>query len=71
MMGKSEKRGPGTTNGAAGSESKQNKGIREGFFGPRIQLLVPFRLLGPETQKVVKSRKIIKMHKFTHFQFSG
>ena len=39
---KTEKGGAGTTNGAAGSESKQNKGVREGFFGPGIQLFAIF-----------------------------
>ena len=57
MTGKSGKGGPDTANGAAGSESKQNKGVREGFFGPRIELFAHFRLLGPKTQKTVKSRK--------------
>ena len=51
---KTEKGGPDTTSGAAGSESKQNKGVREGFFGPGIQLFALFPLLGPKTQNIVK-----------------
>ena len=43
-----------TTNGSAGSESKQNKGVREGFFGPGIQLSALFPLLAPETQNTAK-----------------
>ena len=51
---KTEKGGTDTTSGAAGSESKQNKGVREGFFGPGIQLFALFQLLGSETQNIVK-----------------
>ena len=51
---KTEKGGTDTTSGAAGSESKQNKGVREGFFGPGIQLFALFPLLGPKTQNIVK-----------------
>ncbi len=45
---KTEKGGTDTTSGAAGSESKQNKGVREDFSGPGIQLFAIFPLLGPK-----------------------
>ena len=51
---RTEKGGPDTTSGAAGSESKQNKGVRECFIGPGIQLFAIFPLLGPKTQNIVK-----------------
>ena len=53
-----EKGGPDPGNGAAGSESKQNKGVREGSFGPQKQILALFRLLGPKTQENRKKEEI-------------
>ena len=55
---KNEKGGTDTTSGAAGSESKQNKGVREGFFGPGIQLFALFPFLGPKKQNIVKGPRI-------------
>ena len=56
MKDKTGKGGPDTANGAAGSESKQNKGVREGFFGPRIELFAHFDFWA-QNAKNVKSRK--------------
>ncbi len=50
---KLKKWGTDTTSGAAGSESKQNKGVREGFFGPGIQLFTLFHFWA-KTQNIVK-----------------
>ena len=39
---KTEKGGTDTTSGAAGSESKQNKGVREGFLVPEFNFSLFF-----------------------------
>ena len=53
---KNEKGGPDASSGAAGSESKQNKGVRE-CFGPGIQLFALFPLLGAKAQNIVEESK--------------
>ena len=68
---KTEKGGTDTTSGAAGSESKQNKGVREGFFWSRNSTSRSFSTFGPKTQNIVKGPQINKMHEFAHFQFLG
>ena len=51
MTGKSGKGGPDTANGAAGSESKQNKGVREGFLVPELNFLHIFDFWAQKRKK--------------------
>ena len=63
-MHKNKKGGPDPGNGAAGPESKQNKGFGEGPFGAKMHLPHFFHLWGPKREMSPKSGHPAKMCKF-------
>ena len=68
---KTEKGGTDTTSGAAGSESKQNKGVREGFFGPGIQLFTMFHFSVQNAKYRKRYQKSLKCINLLIFSFRG
>ena len=68
---KNEKGGPDPGNGAAGSESKQNKGVREGSFGPKKQLFALFDFWARKRKKSQEFGNYIKIREFEYFQLLG